>query len=120
MFLFLLIAILGFILQLFLPWWILAIVAFACALLLAKKPVQAFSAGLFGSGLPWIMMALFIHLTRGEILTNRIAELLSLPSPLVLYAGSFLIAGVTGGLAALAGYYLKSILTSDREINSAT
>ncbi|MFI5135694.1 MAG: hypothetical protein ACHQD9_07565 [Chitinophagales bacterium] len=119
MFLFFLIAILSFLFQLFLPWWSLAIVAFGCAFFLGRKSVKSFSAGFLASGIVWLLMALFIHFTKGDLMTNRISQLLSLPSSWLLYLITFLIAGIIGGLAAVSGFYLKSIV-SDRRISSAS
>ena len=112
MILFFLIAILSFLLQLFLPWWSLAIASFGCAYSFGKKATQSFFAGLLGCGIVWLLMALFIHFSNGDLMTNRIGELLKLPSSSILYAASFLVAGIVGGLAAVSGYYLKAIVQS--------
>ena len=114
MLLFLLIAILSFLSQLFLPWWSLAIVSFGCSYFLGKKSVQTFFTGFFACGIVWLVMAIFIHFSKGNLMTNRIAELLSLPSSSILYVASFLIAGIVGGLAAVSGFYLKSIVRQNK------
>src|ERR1044071_6758395 len=110
MLLFFLIALLSFLIQLFLPWWSLAIVAFGCSFFLGKKAAQTFLIGFLACGLVWLLIALFIHFAKGDLMTNRIAVLLSLPSSWLLYLISFLIAGIVGGLAAASGFYLKMIL----------
>ena len=118
MILFLLIAILSFLAQLFLPWWSLAIVAFVCSFFLGKKATQSFIIGSLACGLVWLVMALFIHFSRGDLMTNRAAELFSLSSSWILYPVTFLIAGIVGGLAAVSGYYLKSAMNERKSISA--
>lgn len=109
MLLFLLIAIFSFLAQMILPWWSLAIVAFVLAFLLGKKSSKTFLSAFFGCGIVWLIMALYSHFAKGDLMTNRIASLLSLNGTVMLYVGSFLIAAVVGGLAALSGFYLREI-----------
>lgn len=119
MILFLAIAFVSLLLQLFLPWWSLAIAAFACSFFLGKRAAASFSAGLLGCGLVWLLMALYVHFTKGDIMTDRIAMLLNLPSSWILFASVFLISGIVGGLAALSGYYLKAILRPGNPVSVA-
>ncbi len=114
MLLFLLIAVLSFLVQLFLPWWSMMIVAFALSFLLGKKTAQVFIAAFSACAIVWLLMEIFIHATRGDLMTNRIAELLSLPASVLLYIATFVIAGVVGGVAALAGFFLKEIFNAKR------
>ncbi|HYV94326.1 MAG TPA: hypothetical protein VE978_21305 [Chitinophagales bacterium] len=109
MMLFFLITIFSFLLQLFLPWWSMAIAAFVISFLLGKKPWQVFLAAFFACGIVWLLMALYTHFMKGDLMTNRIAGLLFLHGSLVLYIGVFLIAAIVGGFAALTGFYLKEI-----------
>lgn len=119
MILFFLIAILSFVVQLFLPWWSLAVVSFGSAFFWGKKAVQSFFAGLLANGLVWLLMAVFIHFTRGDIMTNRISQLLNLPSSSILYLVAFLVAGLVGGLAGVSGYYLKSIVNPAKQVGAS-
>jgi hypothetical protein len=118
MMLFFLIAILSFLVQLFLPWWSLAVVAFACSFMLGRKAATTFFTGMLASGLVWLIMALYIHFTRGDLMTDKMAVLLALPSSLILYLASFFIAGIEGGLAAISGFYLRSIVRDRKPVSS--
>lgn len=109
MLLFLLIAIFSFIAQTFLPWWSLAIIAFVLSFLLGKKPLKTFLSAFFGCGIVWLLMAFYSHFAKGDVMTNRIAALLSLHGSLILYVGAFLIAALVGGLAALSGFFLRDV-----------
>ena len=109
MLLLILIAIASFVMQLFLPWWSMALSAMLLSYLLGKKRWQVLFAGFFGCGIVWLIMAFYIHVTRGDLMTNRIAELLSLHGTLMLYVGTFLVAAIVGGVSALAGFFFKEI-----------
>lgn len=116
MLLFLLIAIFSFIAQMFLPWWSLAIVAFVLAFLLGKKASKTFLSAFFGCGIVWLLMTFYSHFAKGDLMTNRIAALLSLHGTVMLYAGSFLIAAIVGGLAAISGFFLREVSKPKRLI----
>jgi hypothetical protein len=116
MLLFLLIAIFSFIVQMFLPWWSLALVAFMLSFLLGKKASKTFLSAFFGCGIVWLLMAFYSHFAKGDLMTSRIAALLSLHGTVMLYVGSFLVAAIAGGLAALSGFFLREISKPKRLI----
>jgi hypothetical protein len=118
MFLFFIIAVMSFLVQLYFPWWTMAIAAFGGAFLFGKKAAQTFATGLLACGVVWLVMALYIHFTRGDLMTDRIAVLLKLPASWILYPVSFFIAGIVGGLAAVSGYYLKTIVSDRKNVGS--
>jgi hypothetical protein len=109
MLLFILIFIAAFLLQIFLPWWCMVIVAFAISMLLGKNAGQVFFAGFFACGTGWLAMAIYIHFTGGDLMTHRVAELFSLPGNAILYAVTFLVPAIVGGIAALSGFFLQEI-----------
>ena len=108
--LFLLIAILSLLLQLFLPWWTVAPVAFGLALWRGRSGWQAFGAGFGAVALVWLLASAFSHFRTGGILTEKVATLLTLPSPLLLLLVTALIGGLVGGMAALTGYFFRQAL----------
>jgi len=109
--LFFIILIICFLLQLFLPWWIIAPVAFATAFWKAKSGLNAFKVGFFAIFSLWIATGLFYSLPNGHILANRVGTMLSLPETSINWIIVLLITGITGGLAAgfcaFAGYYFR-------------
>ncbi|CAN5910822.1 hypothetical protein BH24BAC1_BH24BAC1_00730 [soil metagenome] len=105
--LFFLIFLVSLLLQFFLPWWIVAPVAFGLALWRGRSGWQAFGAGFGAVALGWLGASLVIHLRTEGILTAKVADLLTLPSPLLLLALTALLGGLVGGLAALSGYFLR-------------
>jgi hypothetical protein len=102
-------ALLAFIGGLYLPWWSLAIAAFAVAILIHQKPWKAFFSGFLGLFLLWGGLAYWINLKNDGVLAVKVSELLKLGgSAYLLIIVTGIVAGLIGGLAALAGSYLRS------------
>jgi len=103
----LLIAITTWILSLFLPWWSLA---FPCLIFggwLGRKASLSFIYGFVGIGGLWLLQALIIDFRNNGILTERIAELFSLPNGLLIILLTVFIGGFAGGISTLTGYLAK-------------
>lgn len=105
------IAIGAVLLSLFLPWYIIALVAFLVGLTMGNRPGNNFLAGFTGIALPWFVIIVWKDMANGGILSSRVARLFSdsleiaLSSP-SLYIASVLIGGLVGGLACLCGALL--------------
>ncbi len=107
----LLILVLAAAVQLDLPWWSLAVVAFGVGLALAPSGRVAFGVGFVGAALSWMVPAAWLSQQNGGLLAHRVAQLLPLggsPVALVLVAG--VVAGLVGGLAALSGCWFRLAL----------
>ena len=96
--------ILSFLLQYFLPWWTMAIAAFAVAFIFDDPPFKSFLSGFLGISLLWLAMALFIDISTHSILTEKVNRIL----PLNSFVLTTLIGGLVGGLASLTGALLRS------------
>ena len=118
--LFLLIAVISLILQLFLPWWIIAPVAFGAAAWKASSGSNAFSSAFFAIFLVWIVAGLIHTLPNENILANRVGTMLNLPENSVNWIIVLLLTGIIGGLAsgfsALAGFFAKEAIGVKAEI----
>lgn len=116
--LFLLIAVVSLILQLFLPWWIIAPVAFSLAAWKSHSAKNAFIAGFFAIFVLWIIAGLVHSIPNENILANRVASMLTLPSSsaswLIVLVISGLIGGLAAGFSALAGRYAKEAMASSK------
>ena len=104
------ISIAAFVLELFMPWWCIAIAAFAAGYALKSK--ANFLAGLFGIALLWLIKAWMLDASASAPLTERVAAIFSLSKPLLMVVTS-LIGGLVGGLAAMSGAALKRVKPSD-------
>jgi hypothetical protein len=92
-----------FVVQYFLPWWTMAIGAFAVGYACRNKGYVSFFAGLLGTGMLWLGMAYYIDATTHSILTSKINRLLPV-NAIVLTA---LVGGLVGGFASLTGALLR-------------
>jgi len=98
------IVIAAFILELFMPWWSIAIAAFAAGF--ALKSNANFLAGFLGIAILWLTKALVMDVSSAAPLAERVAGIFSLNKPLLMLVTS-LIGGLVGGFAAMAGASLK-------------
>jgi len=114
----LLIAVIAWILGLFLPWWCLA---FPCLILggwLGKKGGSSFGYGFLGIGLLWLAQSLNIHIANEGILTGRIAELFHLPHPFLVILLTAVTGGLAGGLCTMTGYFFREGFLQKPEVNN--
>jgi hypothetical protein len=107
-----LIAILGLLAQLILPWWSLAIVAFLVCLWRSQSAGQAFLSGFLGVALVWLGYALIIYMRTGELLfkVNNAAL------PMLATA---LLGGLVGGLSGLSGFLIRQASGSQTTSHAA-
>ncbi|ALW84216.1 hypothetical protein AUC43_03360 [Hymenobacter sedentarius] len=104
----LLIFVLSTAVQLDLPWWSMAVVAFALGFTLMPSGGAAFGAGFGGAGLSWLVPAAWLAYQNEGLLAHRVAQLLPLGgSAVVLVLVTGVVAGLVGGVAALAGTWLR-------------
>jgi len=94
---------LSWVLQLFLPWWTMAIGAFATGLFFRQSGFQSFLAGLLGVGLLWFAMAWYIDSSTHSILSSKVAMIFPVGTPILLMLVTALIGGLVGGLASMSG-----------------
>lgn len=104
-----LVAALSFALGQFLPWWSVAVAAFAVSLLMSRNPLHAFLIGFTGVFLFWAAYAFLIDMANESILSRRVAFLLPLQgNSMLLVLVSGVIGGICGGLAATCANFLTT------------
>jgi len=92
-------------LQFFLPWWTLAIGAFAVAFLFDNKSFPAFAAGFLGVALLWLGISIYISVVTDSVLTTKLNQLL----PINSFVITALVGGLVGGLGALTGSLFRKL-----------
>lgn len=98
------IIVLAFLLELFLPWWTVAIAGAIGGYLSGKGRWHNFKAGFAAIFLLWAGYALLILLTTGSPLPTRMAAILSLPpNPYLLILVTGFFGGIAAGLGSMAG-----------------
>lgn len=101
----LVIVILGFFMELFLPWWSVAIAAFLGGLLIHTR--TNFLGGFLAVGFLWLGKALITDLSTDSDLADRVAMIFMLQSKFLLLLVTFLLGGLIGGFATLSGGALR-------------
>ena len=91
-----------------LPWWTVAVAAFAAAALVPLKPGASFLAGFLGIALLWGVLAAFIDHANAGVMAGRMAEVLPLKgNKMLLIITTGVVGGLVGGLAALTGAFTR-------------
>jgi hypothetical protein len=104
----LIILILSFISGLFLPWWVIALIAFIAAYICGKRPGRSFLAGFGGVFIAWCILILWKSIPNDNMLASRVIQLFPLPHWWILLLFiSALIGGLVGGMSALSGALVK-------------
>jgi len=101
----LVIVVLGFFMELLLPWWSVAIAAFIGGLLVTTR--LNFLAGFLAIGILWFVKALINDLVTDSDLTDRVAAIFMLHSKVLLLLVTLLLGGLVGGFAAMSGGALR-------------
>ena len=116
----LLIALVGLLAQLVLPWWALAVVAFAVCFWRSSGSGRAFLYGFVGVALVWLAYALLIHVRTDGILTDRMSQLLfKTHASEGLMLATAVLGGLVGGLAGLTGYFVRQALVNQSSVRDA-
>lgn len=98
-----LIIITAFVLNIFLPWWSIAIPGLAFGYYFNEKALASFGWGFLALFLLWGLQAFYIHLANDGILSSRIAEMFQLGSPLWVVLITGILGGLVSGLATMTG-----------------
>mgnify|MGYP003341512847 CR=1 FL=1 len=92
--------------QLFLPWWIIAVVAFGVAYFVKQNSFMAFVSAFVAVFLLWVIYAYMLSNANENILVTKVAELmkaLTKGKTSTLYLITGLLGGLVSGLGALTG-----------------
>lgn len=105
----LLIMALSFAACLYLPWWIIAVVAFIVAVAIPQRPMKSFVTGFFALLLLWSGLSFWISNNNDHILAHKVSLLImKMDNPWLLILITGLVGGLVAGLAAISGSYLRS------------
>ena len=96
---------LAYILELFFPWYSIAIAAFIMGYLLKSK--ANFLAGFLGIAILWLFKAWLIDSSGAADLAERVANIVTLKQKILLFIVMAILGGLVGGFGALSGALLK-------------
>ena len=94
--------------NLVLPWWGFTILAVGSAWIcqhLKDSMLVAASA----SVLSWVPLLIYSYVMGGDILFNRVSQMMGLFYPFLLILSSGILVALLGALAGFCGFYLKEI-----------
>ena len=94
-----------------LPWWSAVVLAFVMCFGQAQSGRAGFLAGFAGLGLSWLVPAAWLAFQNDGLLAHRVAQLLPLGGSVpMLVLATTLVIGLAGGLAGLAGRWLREAI----------
>jgi hypothetical protein len=105
--LFLIILILSLAASYFLPWWMIAVIAFLAAYFFGKTSWYSFWSAFGAVFIIWTALALLKSIPNDNILAGRVIQLFFLHSWIWLLIITGLVGGLVSGMAALSGALLK-------------
>ncbi|MES2890714.1 MAG: hypothetical protein V4725_01845 [Bacteroidota bacterium] len=109
---------------LFLPWWIIGLVAFIVAAIIPQRPIHSFLCSFLSLFITWGGLAGYLSAANDHILAHKISVvILTRDSPFILILATMLIGGLVAGFGGLAGSYIhpryreeeKIVFTADHE-----
>ena len=90
------------------PWWGFTVLAIGSPWLCnSLKDSILISAR--ASVLSWVPLLIYSYVMGGDILFNRVSQMMGLSYPLLLILSSGILVALLGALAGLSGYYIKEI-----------
>ncbi len=105
--LFLSVVIATFLLQLFLPWWIVVPIGLTAGWFSRTSALQTAGIVFISVGLVWLLMSLYLSFTTSTVLLPRMAEMFQLPSVWMVFVVTVLVGAVPATLAAYGGAKLR-------------
>lgn len=97
---------LSYVLCLFMPWWSIAIAAFAVAAFIPQRGFASFITGFIALLLLWVTLSWMINAANHEILAHRVSMLVfKNDNPFLLILVTSLVGAIVAGFAAWAGSY---------------
>lgn len=106
----LLMMLLSFVLSLYLPWWIIAVVAFGVSSFIIQKPYLAFIAGFVALLLLWGILAWYMSSVNNHILAHKISVLVvQKDAPFLLILITALAGALVAGFASLSGSLMRRL-----------
>ncbi len=114
---FIIIIIASFLLQMFLPWWVVILISFATCGIIGKTGKISFWQPFLAILILWIGMALFKSLPNNNVLATRVAEMLSVKQWPIVLAVTGLLGGLVSGICGYCGYQFRKNMINTKTTN---
>lgn len=109
------IALLSGVAQLFMPFWIVVVVAAVVSLFTAENAASGFASGFSAIGTLWLITILYLDFSTFSVLTNKMVELFTLPSKGHLIVATVSMGSLLGGMGAMTGALLRQLFIGGRD-----
>jgi hypothetical protein len=113
-----LIAGLGYLTGLYLPWWGFVVVALVIGAVLGTNSIQAFFSGFLGMFLLWGVVAWMKNTDNSGLLGGKIGQLFGHQSATGMVALTAALAGILGGLSAITGYLAREVFIGKTSVRN--
>jgi len=90
-----------------LPWWMIAVVAFAVTCIMGLRAGKGFLAGFLGIAILWLAVALYADVRNEHLLSTKMAKVFSLPNGALFLTVTVVLGAIIGGLAGLSGALVR-------------
>jgi len=104
---FIVIIILSYLLQMFLPWWIVVVISFATCGIIGKTGKIALWSPFFAILLLWTGMALFKSMPNNHILAGRVAQMFGVQAWWLILVLTSLLGGFVSAISGYCGYHFR-------------
>ena len=111
-----LIATLAYLVEEYLPWWSVVVVAFIINALIYTKGSPSFLSGFLGVGLLWLIIAWNIDTANASLLSSKVSQVLEIKTTLAILALTFVVGGLAGGFGALTGSHLRNLIKKKKNL----
>ena len=106
---FLIILVVTAVLQYFCPWWVIAVVPAIVNICCPKSYGVAFFQSFMAIGILWLGYGMYIQISSNGAMSDRIAQIFTLPNGYFMLAISVLVGALTAGVSGMAGYSVRSL-----------
>lgn len=104
---FIVVLLLSFALQFFLPWWIIIVISFATCGLIGKTGKIAFWQPFLAIVVLWCGLAFYKSVPNDHLLAGRVAEMFGLKIWPAILAVTLIIGGLAAGISGFCGHHFR-------------
>lgn len=105
------------------PWWTLGLCCIPLGWYRKESAVETFKVGFISGGLYWFCIAFVGDMEQHFLVSQRMAGVFHLPSPLLFYVLTLLLGGLLAGSGSLVGFeiitWIRSVIRSSKGRNHA-
>lgn len=104
-----LIALLGYFVPAYLPWWILFLISFLVCYAIPGGTFMAFISGFIGGGIVWLGLSYQLDAATSSILSEKMVQIMGLSDKTVLLIISGLVGALVSAFGAATGSSFRNI-----------